>query len=79
MPHVIVKLWLKPEPQKQKLADAFTEAAVKHLGYGEDAVSVSFEEVAPADWSEKVYQPDIVNRPGKLYKEPGYGDFKRAR
>lgn len=79
MPHVIVKLWPKPETQKQALADAITAAVMIHLGYGEDAVSVGFEEVAPADWTEKVYQADIVNGPGKLYKEPGYGDLKRDR
>ena len=72
MPHVIVKLWPKPEQQKRKLADAFTKAVIENLGYGEEAVSVSFEEVAAADWTEKVYNPDIVNGPGKLYKQPGY-------
>ena len=72
MPHVIVKLWPKPEQQKQKLADAITKAVMENLGYGEDAVSVSFEEVAPSDWTEKVYKPDIINGPGKLYKQPGY-------
>ena len=72
MPHVIVKLWPKPEEQKRKLADALTKAVMENLGYGEDAVSVSFEEVAPSHWTEKVYTPDIVNGPGKLYKQPGY-------
>jgi 4-oxalocrotonate tautomerase len=33
---------------------------------------VAFEEVPAKDWAEKVYKPDIVNAPGKLYKEPGY-------
>jgi 4-oxalocrotonate tautomerase len=73
MPHVIVKLWPKPEAQKRVLADAITQSVVQHLGYGEDAVSVSFQEIAPADWTEKVYQPDILNGPGTLYKKPGYG------
>ena len=39
---------------------------------GDDAVSVAIEEVAPDDWTEKVYKPDIVNSLGKLYKKPGY-------
>ena len=34
---------------------------------GEDAVSVTIEEVKPDDWVEKVYKPDIVNGRGKLY------------
>ncbi len=73
MPHVIVKLWPgRSEQQKQKLADGVTKAVVTSLGYGEDAVSVSLEEVDPADWTEKVYKPDILNGRGRLYKKPGY-------
>jgi 4-oxalocrotonate tautomerase len=42
------------------------------LNYGEESVSVAFEEVSPQDWAEKVYKPDIVNNPENLYKKPGY-------
>ena len=42
------------------------------LGYGEESVSVAFEEVSSKDWAEKVYKPDIVNTSAKLYKKPGY-------
>ena len=72
MPHVIVKLWPKPEAQKRALADAITQAVMQQFGYGDDAVSVSFEEIAPADWTEKVHKPDILNGAGTLYKKPGY-------
>jgi 4-oxalocrotonate tautomerase len=41
------------------------------LGCGADAVSVA-SEVAPGDWTSKVFEPDIINGPGKLYKKPGY-------
>jgi 4-oxalocrotonate tautomerase len=36
------------------------------------SVSVSIEDVAPADWTEKVYLPDIVGKPTQLFKKPGY-------
>ena len=42
------------------------------LNYGEESVSVAFEEVSPDDWAEEVYRPDIVNNAGNLYKKPGY-------
>jgi phenylpyruvate tautomerase PptA (4-oxalocrotonate tautomerase family) len=32
MPHIIVKLWPKPEAQKRALADAITQSVVQHLG-----------------------------------------------
>jgi 4-oxalocrotonate tautomerase len=73
MPHVIVKLRSgKSEQQKQKLAAGVTNAVTTSLGYSDDAVSVSLEEIAPGDWTEKVYKPDIINGPGTLYKKPGY-------
>ena len=74
MPHVSVKLWTgKSEAQKANLADAVTQAVMASTGCGEDSVSVRIEEFAPAEWTEKVYRPDILGGPGKLYKEPGYG------
>jgi 4-oxalocrotonate tautomerase len=73
MPHVIVKLWSgKSEQQKAKLAAAVAKAVMVSTGYGEESVSVSIEEFAPADWTEKVYKPEIMNGRAKLYKEPGY-------
>jgi 4-oxalocrotonate tautomerase len=73
MPHVIVKLWPgKTEQQKKQLAERITSAVMTSLGYGEDAVSVSLEEVAPGDWTEKVYRTDIMGGAGRLYKKPGY-------
>jgi len=73
MPHVIVKLWPgKSEQQKVRLAEDIVKDVTKILNYGEESVSVSIEEVAPQDWAEKVYQPDIINNSEKLYKKPGY-------
>ena len=73
MPHVIVKLWPgKSERQKARLADAIVKDVTHLLGYGEDSVSVAFEEVSARDWAEKVYKADILGNPDKLYKKPGY-------
>ena len=73
MPHVIVKMWSgKSEQQKTRMVEEVTKAVMSSLGYGADSVSVSVEEVAPGDWTEKVYKPDILGGPGKLYKQPGY-------
>ena len=73
MPHVIVKLWPgKSEAQKSRLAERITRAVTDVLGYGEESVSVAMEEVEPRDWAEQVYTPDIVNKPERLYKKPGY-------
>jgi 4-oxalocrotonate tautomerase len=73
MPHVIVKLWPgKSEQQKTRLAEEIAKNVMDVLKYGEEAVSVAIEEVKPEEWAEKVYKPDILNNPEKLFKKPGY-------
>jgi len=73
MPHVIVKLWPgETEKQKARLAEAIAKNVMDVLGYGEESVSVAMEEIKAEEWAEKVYKPDIVNKPEQLYKKPGY-------
>ena len=73
MPHVIVKLWLgKSQEQKARLADKIAKDVMDVLNYGEESVSVGFEEVKSKDWREQVYHPDIKEKWDKLYKKPGY-------
>jgi len=73
MPHVIVKMYAgRSEQQKTKLAEAITKAVMAALNQSEDAVSVGLEDVAPKDWTEKVHKPDILGKPGTIYKKPGY-------
>ena len=73
MPHVIVKLWPgKSERQKARLAEAIAKDVMDVLGYGAESVSVAMEEVKAEEWAEKVYKPEIVNKPEQLYKKPGY-------
>jgi 4-oxalocrotonate tautomerase len=74
MPHIIVKLWPgKTEQQKQQLADVITQDVMRVLKYGEESVSVGFEEVAPEHWTKEVYRPDIEQKWDRIYKKPGYG------
>ena len=73
MPHVIVKLWPGKSPQqKARLADKITKDVMDVFDYGEESVSVAFEEIKSRDWKEKVYEPDIQDKWDKLYKKPGY-------
>ena len=75
MPHVNVKLWPgKSDDQKQRLTERIVRGVADVLGYGEDAVSVAFEEVAPTAWTAQVYEPDILANWVCLTKQPGYGE-----
>jgi len=77
MPHVIVKLWPgRSEQQKIQLTEEIVKDVNNVLNCGDESISVAFEEIKQKDWSEKVYKPDILNSPAKLYKKPGYNPFE---
>jgi 4-oxalocrotonate tautomerase len=71
MPHVIVKLWPgKSEEQKNRLAELISQDVMDVLNYGDESVSVAFEEIAANDWKAKFYKPDIIDQAHKLTKNP---------
>ena len=73
MPHVIVKLWPgKSEAQKSRLTERIAQAVMDVLNYGDESVSVAFEEINAKEWKDKVYKQDVLSQPEKLYKRPGY-------
>jgi len=73
---VIVKLYKgRSEQQKAKIAEAVTRAIVSAADSTDDAISVGIEDIEPADWDAKVWQPDIAGKAGTLYKKPGYGNL----
>jgi 4-oxalocrotonate tautomerase len=77
MPHIIVKLWPgKSEEHKTRLADQIVKDVMNVLNYGDESVSVAFEEIQPGDWTEKVYRTDIADNWDNLYKTPGYNPLK---
>ena len=77
MPHVIVKMYAgRSEQQKKRVADAVTKAITSTLNYGDEAVSVAIEDVAPERWTEDVYKPDILDNGKRIYKKPGYDPFR---
>lgn len=76
MPHVTVKLYPgRSELQKTRLAQEIVRDVVAIAECEEESVSVAIEEIKPEDWAEKVYRPDILDSPEKLYKKPGYNPF----
>jgi len=73
MPHVIIRMYPgRSEQLKRQLGEAIVKDVVAIVGSGEDSVSVAIEEIPAAEWTEKVYKPDILKNWDKLYKKPGY-------
>lgn len=58
MPHIIIKAWPgKTQAQKQQLADAITRSVMEHFHYGEESVSIAFEEIPRSDGSGMSISP----------------------
>ena len=73
MPHINVKVRLGySQRQKARLSAALAKAIVETLDCPNFDVSVGIEDVRPADWAERVYEPDILRKRDTIYKQPGY-------
>jgi 4-oxalocrotonate tautomerase len=73
MPHVCIKLYPgRSRDQKQALAARIVQAMAETIDAEEKNISVSFEEVQPADWDEQVVKPEIAGKLDTVVKLPGY-------
>jgi 4-oxalocrotonate tautomerase len=73
MPHISVKMYPgRSEKEKAELAEAIAQDVVDIIGAGRGSISVAVEEISPQEWKEKVYEPEIIEKPDKLYIKPGY-------
>jgi len=70
-PDIIVKLWPgRTDQQKHQLAEEFANVAKTFGAFSK--IPVSFVEIDPEEWKEKVWNPEIAGNPGHLYKKPNY-------
>jgi 4-oxalocrotonate tautomerase len=77
MPHVNIKMYPgRSEDVKQKLSDAIVRDVLSVVQCDEKWISVVVEEIDSAEWAEKVYQPEILDKQDNLYKKPGYNPFE---
>lgn len=73
MPHISVKMYPgRSEEEKQAIAAALAEAMMASSGCSEKSLSISIEDVEPANWKDAVYAPEIDAAGERLYKKPGY-------
>jgi 4-oxalocrotonate tautomerase len=73
MPHVILKITAgKSADEKHELARALVDALTSTLNCDEKYVSLAIEDVAVADWMDKVYRPEIADKADLVFKKPGY-------
>ena len=59
MPYIAIKSFPKDQATKEAVADKINEIFLEVWGCPQQAITISFEEVQPADWAEKVLKPEI--------------------
>ena len=59
MPYIKIKAYPKDEAVKKRVAQRINEVFLQEWGCPQEAISLSFEEVAPSDWEATVKGPEI--------------------
>lgn len=73
MPHVAIKLYPgRTIEQKKVITEKIIAALVETIDANDRSISVSFEDIDPADWDDKVVKPDIADKLDCMIKLPGY-------
>ena len=71
MPYVAIKSFPKDEETKKKLVERVNEAVMEVCGVPQQAVTITYEEIAKEDWQEIVVKAQIDPIADKLYINKG--------
>lgn len=66
MPYIAIKAYPKDEKIKQAVVEKINAVFLELWGCPQEAISISIEDVAPADWEEKVAKPVIEPNKDKM-------------
>ncbi|MBR3114272.1 MAG: tautomerase family protein [Bacteroidaceae bacterium] len=67
MPYIRIKAYPKDEAVKQKVAEAINKVFLDNWGCAPEAISISFEEVAPELWEQQVENGEIEPLRDKMF------------
>lgn len=66
MPYIAIKSYPKDQATKEAVAERINEIFLELWGCPPEAITISAEEVDPADWEEKVLNPEIEPKKDKM-------------
>ena len=59
MPYISIKSYPKDDEAKKRTADGIVRVLLENRICAEEAITISWEEVFPDDWEEKVVEKEI--------------------
>lgn len=66
MPYIAIKAYPRDEETKKKLIERINEVLLETWGCSQEAVTISLEEVEPADWNRNVREQEILPNDDKM-------------
>ena len=66
MPYIAIKAFPKDAETKKKVVDQINEIFLKTWGCPQEAITVSLEEIEPADWNDRVKRAEIDPKTEKM-------------
>lgn len=71
MPYIAIKSFPKDEATKRAVTDKINEIFLEVWGCPQEAITISIEEVLPANWDETVVLPEIEPKEGCMMIRDG--------
>jgi 4-oxalocrotonate tautomerase len=77
MPYIAIKSFPKDQATKEAVIEKINEVFLELWGCPQEAITISIEEVAPADWQEKIVKPEIEPKKENMMILSGQKRYKR--
>ena len=75
MPYIAIKAYPKDKEIKKRVAERINQVFLEEWGCPPQAISISFEEVAPEKWEDTVHKPEILTKTDKMFILDGQKKF----
>lgn len=59
MPYIAIKAYPKDKETKERVVEKINAVFLEEWGCPPEAITISMEEIVPAEWEEKVLRPEI--------------------
>jgi len=77
MPYIAIKSFPKDQATKEAVAEKINEIFLEVWGCPQEAITISIEDITPADWEEKIVKTEIDPKKENMMILSGKRCYKR--
>ena len=67
MPYIAIRSYPKDEDTKRRLVERFNQDIMEICGVPAQAITISYEEIVPEEWADKVVKTEVEPKMDKMY------------